>query len=209
LPIEYLVQACKADNVLSGGELEVTFPFPSWFHPCVLATPHQQYWMPPALDLGTIIASGSGAYHYQTDKLGCDRFLVDVVLDRYSASGINPPDQPLGPLQVIILADAYDLPSSASFGGVTPTTQEDCKRYQLFATFYRRLYQETSFTLVKDYSHLHTTLDSAGDCQPIGSPGITVNTPTVGFDTFRVAVYCILRNTAQQVKVFFGEGPPA
>jgi hypothetical protein len=189
--------------------VEASIQFPSWFHPCVLATPHQTYWVPEALDYSTIIASGSGAYHYQTDKLGCDRFLVDVVLTRYSATGLYPPDQPLNPATVIITADAYDLPSSASYGGATPTTQEDCKRYQLYATFYRKLYQQTSFTLVKDYSHLQTSLDSAGNCVPVGAPGIIVKTPNVGFDTYRVAVYCILRNTAQQVRVGFGQTPPA
>ena len=190
--------------------MEANIPIPSWFHPCVLATPHHTYWVPPALDyVSTIIPSGSGAYHYQTDKMGCSRFLVDVVLDRFSATGVYPPDDPQWNVSVIILADAYDLPSSALFGGTTPTTEEDCKRYQLYATFYRKLYQETGFTLVKDYSHLQTSLDALGTCQPLVVPGISVNIPNVGFDTYRVAVYCVLRNTAQQVKVYFGQAPPA
>jgi len=179
------------------------------FNPCTHATPHQTYWVPPALDYkSTLITSGSGAYHYQIDKIGCDRFLVDVVVDRFSGTGIFPPNDPQWNIEIQILADAYDLPSSASFGGTTPTTQEDCKRYVLYATFYRRLYQETSFTLVKDFSHLQTTLDAAGACQPLGVPNIIVTTPNVGFDTYRVAVFCILRNTAQQVKVYFGQLPP-
>jgi hypothetical protein len=149
-------------------------PIPSWFHPCVLATPHHTFWALPALDYAsTIIASGSDAYHYQTDKMGCSRFLVDVVLDRFSATGVYPLDDPL-PTSVIILADAYDLPSSGSFGGTTPTTEEDCNRYQLYATFYRKLYQQTSFTLFKDYTHLQTKLVTAGACEPLGDAGIAV-----------------------------------
>lgn len=156
---------------------------------CAMAAPNSiQYLNSGVTDLDS--KSGSGAYAYDTSNL-CHRWIVDFKSATYS-------------LPVVLMASAFDLPSSSSYGGTVPGTAEDCARFTQYVTFYRRLANETAFT-----NQGGTTTKgswSGGKCQLYVSSGsvkwVITKPSTSGWDTYRVAVSAKERSTYQEVHAY-------
>jgi hypothetical protein len=185
--------------------LEIRPPFVS-ADPCAVAEPHYIFFVPKLFGSETF-TSGSGAYYYEAYKNHfCSRFIVDVMMATYSNTGPDTGGEVPPSSGVVISGNAYDLPSSDGFGGVVPITEEDCKRFTLNVGFYRKLANETEFTKLSDHSNKSTW--ESGYCS--GPTVETMSAPTSmsGWDTYRAAVSCVLRTTAQEVQVNINQPPP-
>jgi len=174
---------------------------------CAVADAPAVYPVPATQGLPYLVAtSGSGSYYYTTL---CRAFVVDVRMATYSntdpVKGV--PTNPGGILGII--GGAYDLPSSAEFGGVTPIVQEDCNRLKVWVRYYLKRHNEDHFTKIGEH---HTTTNwnaSASYCKVDGITSITAKASTEGWDTYRVAVGVILRTSAQEVGVSLLSTPPS
>jgi hypothetical protein len=137
--------------------------------------------------------SGSGRYAYDSDL--CGRYVVDVNI----APNTFAPHQTLH-----LYGYAYDLPSSAAFGGTVPATPQDCGRWSQYVTFYRKLQGEASFTKLGGATWNGQWVN--GECKPTlasGDLGVleVFTNPASGSDTYRIAVGTKLRTTFQEVIV--------
>jgi hypothetical protein len=173
---------------------------------CAIADPHATYPVPATQGLPYMVAtSGSGSYYYTTL---CKAYVVDIKMATYSntdpVQGV--PQNPTGALS--IGAGAYDLPSSQEFGGFRPIVQEDCNRLKVWARFYLKRHNEDHFTKLDEF-HTTTSWDpSTLFCKIDGAKSIAAHVSEVGWDTYRVAVYVILRTSAQEVAVTLQSLPP-
>jgi hypothetical protein len=124
----------------------------------------------------------------------------------YSATW-STPDAPPQPGEVLIFADAYDLPSSAAFGGTMPTTKEDCDRLILYIGLYKKLASDAQFTKLVELKRTRSW--ASGQCGGSSDPVALAVKSKTGWDTYRVAVACVLRSSAQEVQVYLDQVPPA
>lgn len=140
-------------------------------------------------------ASGSGAYFYE--KTGCLRWVIDFEV---SADAFDMEE-------FAISGDPYDLPSSAAAGGGVPGTAEDCARWSLVVSYYRKLWGASTFTLLGSQTRKGSW--SSGTCTPYVHSGTLTSlgalsveeAPNSGWDTYRIAVGTKLRSTWQEVVV--------
>ncbi len=187
----------------------MTNPFPIVQLPdfCATADAQATYWVPATQGLPHLVAtSGSGSYYYTSL---CKAYVVDVKMATYSNTDpINGvPTNPTG--RLLIGAGAYDLPSSAGFGGDRPIVQEDCNRLKIWARFYLKRHNEDHFTELDEF---HTTTSWKADppfCMMQGAKEISAQVSQDGWDTYRVAIGTILRTSAQEVAVTLATTPPA
>ena len=188
---------------------EIESPLSAVVEACTVAVPHSKIWVPQNFVPPMRVTSGSGAYYYQGDKNHfCTRFVVDVMMATYSATGSTTPEAPPQSGEVWIFADAYDLPSSSAFGGTIPTTQEDCGRFTLYISVYKKLASETEFTKVNEETIKASW--ASGKCERafFQNVGVAKKSQT-GWDTYRGTVACVLRSSAQEVQVYLDWPPPA
>jgi len=147
-----------------------------------------------------IIASAGAEYYYRCAPATCRWFVVDIGMASYSNTNGNPDE--LG--QLYIDAGAFDLPSSGAFGLRDPSTVEDCGRLEIWVRYYRRLWNESIFTL---QGSMKTTGDwSVSTCkrESKGSslfPIYVFRSPS-GVDRHRIVVRVKLRNSGQEAGVY-------
>ncbi len=183
-------------------------------HPCTKVEPHIKFDVPMYFG-STELPSGSGFYHY-TGTNSCDRWVVDIRMFAHSNENCNyynpAPGELCGPGRVVIGAHPHDLPSSISFGGTIPTTEEDCLSYELDSTIYRKAPGEQEFSVWQNHwkegqwdpYDQECTITHQSDNFPLTDD----NEKKFSIDLYRVAVKLILRDSAQQVKVRLTDPPP-
>jgi hypothetical protein len=104
----------------------------------------------------------------------------------------------------MITYGAYDLPSSADFGGTLPVMKYDCGAYKLQVRLYKKLWGDTGFKYVDRGTW--EGLWKGNQCEEKrieGTLGRSVGfyDPPVGIDVYRFAVIVIQRGSAQEAQV--------
>ena len=185
LLVVILALAAAAALAAAKARADIVFPIDG----CVSAQPDAIVYV-LADFAGADSKSGSGAYFYRTSGslfvAPCNYWVTDVKMATYSPS-------------VILSGEAWDLPSSASFGGTTPGTAEDCNRFTLAVRYYRKLASESGFTSLGSGT---AKGQWTGSCTLVwtGSTSYQAAPSQSGWDTYRVAVRVKLRSSGQEAR---------
>jgi hypothetical protein len=187
---------------VSGEEVIIT-----GLDPCGTQKADLTLWVAKQFNTATKITSGSGFYAY--GERGCKYFIADVKMTTYSHSVLYGNQWIPGPM--LYGAGPYDLPSSSSFGGTTPTTQEDCNRWTAETKVFTMMHDQTMFSL-RGTSKSEGVWSSA-KCNLVhkSSTGYfpaEMKPSNSGWDTYRIVTRTKLRSTYQEVAVTFEELPP-
>jgi hypothetical protein len=180
-----LALAAAAAPAAANARADLDFPIDG----CVSAQPDAIVYVLGGF-AGADSKSGSGSYFYRTSGsllvTPCNYWVTDVKMATYSPS-------------VSLSGAAWDLPSSASFGGATPGTAEDCNRFTLAVRYYRKLASESAFTSVGAGT---AKGQWAGSCTLVwnGPSSYQAAPSQSGWDTYRVAVRVKLRSSGQEVR---------
>lgn len=165
---------------------------------CALAEADQQYGVPANFnqqETQTLSSSNGGYYH----KAGnCDCFVADIWM--YFNSNKTP--YPNGnPTEVLVTANAFDLPSSVDNEKIRPGIEEDCNRYYRTIRMWEKVEGTDTWVEVSKQEVVGGNW-SGTSCQ-VTSPGhveLAPSTTNVA-RTLRVAVKVLLRDSAQKAKV--------
>ncbi|MBI4701728.1 MAG: hypothetical protein HY744_11320 [Deltaproteobacteria bacterium] len=173
--------------------------------PCLSCKHDAVYGVPPDCPPVVRIVSGGGSYRYKSDNTGlplcCDFFVVDVWMYHNSNLGADKKPNP-----VFIAVEPDDLPSSATCGGMAPTTPCDATTFAMHARLYRKWYDEDHLKPLGYWKWKGTWNGSSfGKDIVKGSYDYPLNgqpsmDPKIA-NTYRVAVSLTLRGTAQRVAV--------
>jgi hypothetical protein len=178
--------------------------------PCLTAEPDSVINIPTALpSAGVAVRSGTGSYAY--DDNDCSSFIVDIhqEIDSNAAQDRYGNWLPEG---VIIAGRAFDLPSSAAYGGRVPTTRYDCERLDIRIVGYSRAGAEPFDTTPVLSATTRGTWYSDGICrlhttEDIGSTTRDYCPRSDAVITHRWLVRVRERGTAQQAEVVVEDGP--
>ncbi|HEU4386170.1 MAG TPA: hypothetical protein VFV34_00125, partial [Blastocatellia bacterium] len=110
---------------------------------CGRAAADAEYFIPESFS-EHIVPSGTGKYGYRTK---CPLWVVDFSMNSKSHSQLVNGVRVRHDTRFYGLP--YDLPSSASAAGTSPTVKEDCERLRVEYIIYAKFKHEANFVLVK------------------------------------------------------------
>lgn len=178
--------------------------------PILIASPHHIFYVPASFGEGgpPLFVSEDSKYYCSSPR----RFIVDVKMATYSNTDPieGTPTWPTGKMR--LWAIPWDVPGSWNAGGEPPVPrfalQDDINRYELWVSFYRKL---GDGPMENKAAHHLTGGSWFGGKPPSGVPKTQefhIQASQAGWDTYRVAVACLMRGVPQQVAVGFTFYPP-